>query len=71
MPTMRPHANGLVKQVNCIIKSALRRFASKCLEGKWRKVLGDIAHSLRVLATRAIGYAPYVHVFKMAMPLAI
>ena len=69
--TMNPRANGLVERVNRIIKSALRRFASECPNGKWWEVLGDIARSLRVLPTRALGYAPYVHVFKTATPLAI
>ena len=34
-------------------------------------MLGDVARSLRVLPTRALGYAPYVHVFKAPAPLAI
>ena len=68
---MNPRANGLVERVNRVIKSALRRFAAECPEGKWWEVLGDIARSLRVLPTRALGYAPYVHVFKASAPLAI
>ena len=62
--TMNPRANGLVEHMNRIIKSALWRFAAKCLEGKWWQVLEDIARNLRVLPMRALGYAPYVHVFK-------
>ena len=54
-----------------VIKSALQRFAAKCPEGKWWEVLGDITRNLRVLPTRALGYAPYVHVFKAPAPLAI
>ena len=71
MTTMNPRANELVEHVNRVIKSALWRFAAECLEGKWWEVLGDVARSLRVLPTRALGYAPYVHVFKAPAPLAI
>ena len=69
--TLNPRANGLVERVNRVIKSALCRFAAQCPEGKWWEVLGDVARSLRVLTTRALGYAPYVHVFKAPAQLAI
>ena len=71
MATMNPHANGLVEHVNRVIKSGLRRFVAKCPEGKWWEVLGDVARSLRILPTRALGYAPYIHVFKAPALLAI
>lgn len=69
--TMNPRANGLVERVNRVIKEALRRFAEECPGGKWWEVLGDVARSLRVLPTRALGFAPYVLVFKAPVPLAI
>ena len=34
-------------------------------------MLGDVARNLRVLPTRALGYAPYVHVFNASVLLAI
>ena len=69
--TMNPRANGMVERINRIIKAALRRFAAECPGGRWWEVLGDIARSLCVLPTRALGYAPYVLVFKAPAPLAI
>ena len=69
--TMNPHANGLVKRVNRIIKSALHRIGSKCPEGKLWEALGAISHNLWVLPTRTIGYVLYVHVIKTAMALTI
>ena len=69
--TMNPRSNGLVERANRIIKSALRRFAGACPHGHWWEVLGDIARSFRILPTRALGYAPYVLIFKAPAPLAI
>ena len=71
MATMNPRANVLVERVNRVIKSTLQRFAAKCPEGKWWEVLEEIARSLRVLTMRALGYAPYIHVFKAPAPLVI
>ena len=68
---MNPRSNGMVECANRTIKSALCKFADACPNGHWWEVLGDIARSMRVLPTRALGYAPYVLVFKAPAPLAI
>ena len=58
----------MVVRANRTIKS---KFADACPNGHWWEVLGNIACSMRVLPTRALGYAPYVLVFKAPAPLAI
>lgn len=63
-PKVNSRSNGLVKHTNHIINSALWSFVGTCPHGHWWEVLGNIAWSFRVLPTRALGYAPYVLVFK-------
>lgn len=46
------------------VKELITRFLAFCPDGKWWEFLGDVARGLRVIPTRATGFAPFLLVFK-------